>query len=134
MPKLEYFLAALSISLDQTSNLVSLFHVLEQFACKTLPLALPNFVAASSWIFSEDELGKDFQVIIRIHYPPGQDPRQSEDQRINFTPDRVRFRTLFYLNGIEVTTEGPLRLELLLDGKHQADHTITVVPQAPDDA
>lgn len=134
MPKLEYFLAALSLSQDQRTNLVSLFHVLEQIQCESLPQILPDFVAVSTWHFSEDELGRDFQAAIKIHYPSGQEPHESEALKLNFTPEQVGFHTFFYLRGIEVTAEGLLRLELLLDGEHQADHTVRIMLKEADDS
>jgi hypothetical protein len=71
MPQLEYFLIAESISVDQSTNRVSLFNVLEEIQCAPLPAGtpaipgrtgIPQLVAVSSWNLSPEDQGREFQV------------------------------------------------------------------------
>ena len=126
MPKLEYFVVAESLVTDRETNLVSLFNVLEEFTVSRVPAKLPKFVAVSSWLVLPEERDEDCQVVLRVHLPEGHDPPVMDDFKVNFTTERSRHRIYQYVDGVLITREGELRIELLLDGKHQAEHTLTI--------
>ena len=126
MPKLEYFVVAQSLSTDRDTNVVSLFHILEELTVPGVPGQLGGFVAVSSWNMAPDERDRDFQVSLRIHLPEGQEPRVMDNFRVNFTAEKARHRVYLYVNGVPIEKPGELRLELLLGGQHQAEHTLTI--------
>ena len=130
MPKLEYFLAAESIADDKTSNLVSLFRVLEAFSVEKFPTTAPSFVAVSSWLLAEEEQGQDFQVALNI-YSEGTPIRP--ELKVNFTADGRRQRIYHYVQGLQLDHPGELKLGVLLDGKQEAEHTVTVVLREEDE-
>jgi hypothetical protein len=125
MPTLEYFLVASSISVDQATNNVSLFHILEEVS-GTIPLRLPPLVAASAWVFSPEERGRDCQAGLRIHLPGGNVLSEANGFAVNFSTERRRHRVHQFLEGLVIPASGDVRFEILLNGEHQAFHTVTV--------
>jgi hypothetical protein len=130
MPKLEYFLICESMSTDQETNRVSLFHVLEDL--QVLPpgttpqqqLVVPQFVAVSCWNREPGDEDKEFQAILRIH-PPDDEPR---DFSMNFQMTRPRYRLSLRFQGMPKLEPGVLKFELLLNAQHVASHTVNVFP------
>jgi hypothetical protein len=125
MPKLEYFLVSESLSVDQETNNVSVFSILEELS-GPLPLAIPRLVAISSWNIEPDERDRDYQVALRIRLPSGEVMPESKDFKVNFTTTRMRHRIFQHVHGLRVNEAGELTLEVLLDGEHKASHTIAI--------
>ena len=86
-PRLEYFLVADSVSVDQFTNTVSVFHVIEQIRSAIFPVPIPRFACVSSLNIEEDDFGKDYQLTVRIKNPSGEDEKLN---RINFTAEKRR--------------------------------------------
>ncbi len=128
MPKLEYFLLCESVSVDQDTNRISLFNVLEDFQIaspesngKTPGYFLGQFVAVALFNREPDDSEKDFEACLRFNLP---DDKHSE-HRIAFRMDRNRQRLLLRFVGMPpVDKDGMLRFELLLDGIRCASHTV----------
>lgn len=128
MPKLEYFLLCESVSVDQDTNRISLFNVLEDFQIaspetngKTPLCFLGQFVAVALFNREPDDGEKDFEACLRFNLP---DDKHSE-HRIAFRMDRNRQRLLLRFVGMPpVDKDGVLRFELLLDGTRCASHTV----------
>lgn len=124
MARLELFLVAESVSVDQSSNKVSVFEVLE-----TVPFkkdgenAIAGCVAFSLWQMEAGDDGQDFQVLLRIHRPGMELPDESPT---NFTAHSPRHRVFTRMLGLPLQQPGTLRFEVLLNGKHSADHVVTV--------
>ncbi len=127
MPRLEYFLLADSLSVDQDTNNVSIFHVLEEVTIP-LPGHIPRLVAISSWnIEPEERQRKDeFQATLRIHQPWEEKAPKHKDLPTNFTAERRRHRICQYVTGVPVKEAGELEFEILLNGEHAASHFVTV--------
>lgn len=126
MPTLEYFLVSESISVDQNTNNVSLFGVLEELS-GPLPFLVPKLVATSSWNMSEGEEDRDFQVTLQIRLDGEILPESEElNLNVNFTTSRLRHRVFHFLRELVIPTAGILVFEILLNGKHSATHTVTV--------
>ncbi len=125
MAELEYFLLSDSISTDQATNQLSLFHIIEDV---TLPLStrIPRLVASSSWNMHPDEMGDDFQVVLRIYHPNGDLLDDPGDIPINFTAERSRHRLHHEVRGLPIEVAGDWRFEVLLNGKRFASHTVTI--------
>ena len=128
MPRLEYFLVASSLSIDQATNNVSLFHILEELT-GTMPLRMFPVVAASAWIFEPNELGRDYQASLKVHLPDGELLPESHQLAVNFSTERRRHRIHQFLHGLVIPEPGDLVFELILNGEHQASHMITVHSQ-----
>ena len=125
MPKLEYFLVSESRSVDQQTNNVSVFSILEELS-GPLPMTIFRLVALSSWNIEPDERDRDYQVALRIRLPSGEVMPESSDFKVNFTTTRMRHRVFQHVQGLRVTEAGELTFEVLLDGKREASHTITI--------
>lgn len=125
MPRLEFFLISESLSTDQSTNQLSVFNILDDITM-TLPAVLPRLVATSAWNFQPEEIGNDFQVILRVYRPNGDVLDETGDISVNFTAERSRHRVHQDVRGLPLTESGDWRLEILLNGKHTADHTLTV--------
>jgi hypothetical protein len=133
MPELEYFTIAQSVSIDQSTNRISLFHVLEDVGFSNelppsiepgmLPRGIPQLVAVSSWKVSPQEFDKQFQVGLRIRNPGEQEFREIEP--IVVTGERRRQRILQTLMSWPITGAGDILFELTLDGVRKASHVIT---------
>jgi len=121
--RLEYFIVAESVSIDQTTNRISFFNVLEQIQALTFPVPLPQFTAVAHWNAQAAELENDYQITFLVT-PPG-DPLVRFDQ--NFRMVRERHRTLATISGVRVERTGKMEIEVKLNGEHRASHTIDIV-------
>jgi hypothetical protein len=125
MPELEYFLVAESISVDQETNRVSIFNVLEELQADSVPFVYPSLIAISSWNLAEDELGGDFQVMLRVNSPAQESPF---DYPINLSRERRRRHRIYHrLIGPSFHAFGDLKFEVLLNGEHRASHIISLI-------
>jgi hypothetical protein len=133
MPKLEYFLVCESVSIDRDTNRVSHFHVLEELRpgpSEQPGHLLAQLAAVCCWYEEPDDVGQDFQALLRLHTPEG----NSREFTLNFHMKSRRQRLVFHLQGIPPVVPGELKFEILLNGKHQAEHIVTVHPPAtPED-
>lgn len=126
MAKLEYFLVAESVSVDQITNRVSIFNVIEEVRASKYPAHI-SMVAVSLWNVPEDDAGRDFQTVLEVTFPDG----EKKEFRHNFKMPRRRIRTMFQLANLELKQPGPMCVDLALNGEHQATHTIDVVEVEP---
>lgn len=133
MASLEFFVVAESVSVDQVTNKVSVFEVLERTGFKpNTNNAIARCVACSLWRMTAEDIGQDFQVMLKIFQPGEESPRESAT---NFTANSDRHRVFVHLVGVPIQQPGELRLEVLLNGEHAAEHIIAVVEESqPSDA
>jgi hypothetical protein len=122
--QLEFFVVAESVSIDQTTNEVSLLGVLEDVVAEAFPIIVPKCAAISLWRVEPGDENQDWQALIRLA-SPGQG---SQDFPTNFRPqaNARRHRIVQRIYGVPLGEEGDLRFELLLNGHHIADHFVTV--------
>ncbi len=123
MPKLEYFVVSEGISVDVLTNRISLFNVIEGVQSKELPILLPQIVATSTWNKEPSDGDNDYQTSLRI-YPPGEE--RPKEFAINFRMEQDRHRIHQTIINLQITQPGELILEVLLNGKHIASHTVSV--------
>jgi len=128
MPKLEYFLLCESVAVDQDTNRISLFNVLEDFQVapaedptKKPSYMLSQFVAVALFNRDAEDRDKEFEASLRIHLPGD----QHREHKMSFRMERNRQRVLMRFVGMPpVGQDGVLRFELLLDGTECASHTV----------
>ena len=124
MPKLEYFLVAESVSVDQDTNSVSIFNVLEEIEAAELPVVVPKMVAISSWLVAEHEHDSDFQVTLRFS---GGGFEEAEEHPFNMRRGkRARHRIFHWFKGVPFKKFGTVSFEVLLNGEHRASHTVVI--------
>ncbi len=122
MPSLEYFLVADSFSVDQTTNRLSIFHVLEEIHAPEFPIVIARLVAVAHWNAEEGDADRDFQIGFIIKSPDGERPEFTQ----NFRMIRPRHRTIAHFMGLPVPGPGVMTIEIRLNGKHEAVHTIDI--------
>ena len=128
MPSLEYFVVASSYSIDQYTDRVSIFEVMETFKPCMFPAFVSRMALVSVWNLEQEELDGDFQVLARI-FPPGQD--EPESYPMNFKGTTLRQRLLFNVGNLCLKQAGCLKIELLLNGETKAHHHIDVQAADP---
>jgi len=128
MARLEYFLVAESCSIDQITNRVSLFHVLEEANALELPARIPQIVAASAWLkdSDQDENEEDFQVMLTIK-GAGLDEHMTTNFQFG---DKKRIRIQQTVQNLKLEKPGDIVFEVSLNGKHQASHRLAILKAA----
>jgi hypothetical protein len=129
MPKLEYFLLCESISVDQETNRVSLFNVLEDLHLakspnennNKLPFILNQFVAVAVFNREPEDSDREFEASLKYNLPDG----THKDHKIKFKMERNRQRIVMRFVGMPpVAKDGLLRFDLAVNGEHKGTHTI----------
>lgn len=122
MARLEYFLVAESVSVDQQTNRISFFNVVEQVEAKEFPATIAQIIAVAAWNAEEGDDNEDFQAAVRITSPGG----EQKNFQHNFRMPAKRSRVILTFQGIMLNSAGELLLDLSLNGKHAAKHSIEV--------
>ncbi len=129
MPRLEFFVVALAASVDQFSNRVSVFEIIESLSPRQFPAYISRLVAVSSWDMNESDRGQDFQVTLLVKRPKVASPERAFN--VNFTAEGEGQNSFHKLAGIPLEGEGLLEFELRLDGKHIASHRVVIASAKP---
>ena len=127
MPSLEYFVVAESMSVDQQTNQVSVFNILEEVRTSNLPVVLPQVVCVCTLNLGANDLGQEHHAVLRVRTPKGE-PREFSAR---FRASHRRQRVFTRLIGMPLETIGELVFEILVDGAHLATHTVYVELAAP---
>ena len=122
MPTLEYFVVAESVSVDQTRNTMSVFHILEEIQAPVFPIVIPMLAAVAHWNAEDGDMECDFQASVLITFPDG----QSKEFNQNFRMTRPRLRTIANFIWLQIPQPGTMTIEVRLNGKHEAFHTIDI--------
>lgn len=128
MPRLEFFILSHSFSVDQFTDRLSIFDVLTSLHPRRFPAYVPKVAILSEWEFSEDELGKDFQLTIVINRPKPLEriPESKERFEHNFSGQVGIGRLFPTFTNVPFEVPGKHVFKLLLNGKHVAEHHIFV--------
>lgn len=122
MARLEFFIVSEDMSIDQFTNRLSLFNILEELAIPALPFVLPSAIAVSLWMMEAGDDELDFQCLLRVTMP--------NDTQLEFTTNfktsSRRHRVIQTIQGVTLNNPGVLRFEVLLNGKHAASHEVDV--------
>jgi hypothetical protein len=127
--RLEFFLVAEDVAVDQTTNRLSLFNIMEGFQTR-FPLNIAKCVAVALWNKEPEDEGRDLQCALRITTPNG----RTHQIDTNFRMTNSRHRIINRIQGIPVLAPGDLRFELLLNGQHAASHVVAIEDRPPDEA
>ena len=130
MARLEFFVVAEDVSVDQTTNQASVFSILEEIRTTDFPTVIPKCVALALWRQEAGDEDRDFQMALRVRLPNGEE----HTQETNFRMTRTRHRIINRIQGLPLPGEGQLRFEVLLNGVHAAEHIVTVEQVRPIDA
>ena len=122
MASLEYFLVSRSVSVDQETNQVSIFDVIEEASASKFPSNIPNCVAISLWRKDPREADEEMQVMLNITLPDG----KAHKFPINFQMKNRRHRIIQRMEGLPIPKEGEIRFEVSLNGEHAATHIVDV--------
>ena len=123
MCRLEYFLVAQSISVDQATNRISLFNVIEEIEKPPdKSVVLQEIYAVSAWNLDAKDFGEEFQVTMIVKPPT----KGHQEQRINFIGKSPRHRILQAILGINFSEPGVWEFEVCLNGVHAAKHFVEV--------
>lgn len=123
MPHIEYFVVSESVSVDQTNNAVSLFHIIEEYTIKQFPARIPSLVITTLWDIEPDERDKEFQGLIKLT-PPSPDPPISFQFTFRTDPFVPRQRVFLTMRDLTVNNPGEYRFEVFLQETRYASHKI----------
>ena len=105
MARLGFFVVSKAVSIDQATNLASVFEILEEIRADSFPARIPSCVAMSLWRREPGDKGQDFQLLLRVTIPNA----DSVEVRSNFRLDGPRHRVLQRIEGLPIGGEGELR-------------------------
>jgi hypothetical protein len=129
MAGLEFFVLAESVSIDQATNRLSVFNILEELRGRTLPRQAPQIVVVSVLLFEEEEQRREWQLALIIRDPAGVERNRFNT---NIQGQSRRHRIIQQLRGYSFDSVGEWRAEIELNGEHKACHRLTVAPPDPD--
>jgi hypothetical protein len=122
MARLEFFVVSEGMSVDQFTNRLSLFNILEEVASPIFPFVLPSAVVVSLWMMEAGDDERDFQCMLRVTMP---NVAQREFPA-NFKTSSRRHRVIQSIQGFPLNEIGVLRFEVLLNGQHAASHEVDI--------
>ena len=127
MARLEYFIVAESLSVDQATNRISFFNIYEEIHTRGFPFHLPQMVAVSAWNAEPGDGERDFQSLTRITLPNG----TNREFRQNFRITGRRHRVMLTYEQVPVEQAGHIVFQVELNGNHAAEHTIDIINDLP---
>lgn len=123
MARLEFFAVSESMSVDQYTNRLSLFNILEEVRSPNFPFALTSATAVSLWTMEAGDDEREFQCMLRITMPDG----PQHEFTSNFRTSMRRHRVIQGFQGFLLNEPGMLRFEVLLNGRHEATHEVDIL-------
>lgn len=123
MATLELFAISESIAVDNKTNRVSLFEILEEITVQGFPTFLPQCVSFALFNKQGESEDKDMQAELIVTGPDG---NSFPPFTANFNFRNPRHRVIQRFEGLPLNGPGELHFELKLNGEHQATHTVFV--------
>lgn len=124
MAELEFFLACESLSVDQQTNKLSLFNILEEGRVdQEGDGGFFRVALASLWRFDKDELGETFEIQVIVEQPNGE---EIETPVMEFQPEQRTHRVFTRMSGLPLAGIGELEFNLFLNGDLQDTYRISV--------
>jgi hypothetical protein len=126
--RLEYFLVADSIVIDQLTNRVSILQIVDDVTVAGLPCVLPGFSTIAGFADPDEPAGTMKRASLRVSGSAIPEPRELTT---SFRSGGAHHRLVYRLELIALEREGELELELLIDGVHLGRRTIDVRRSGP---
>ena len=123
MARLELFVVSEGVSVDQLTNQLSLFSVLEEVRSPDFPFVLPSAAAVSLWMKEAGDNDRDFQCMLRVTLTDG----SRREFTSNFRFRARRHRVILKIQGLPLNEPGMLRFEVLLNAEYVASHEVDVL-------
>ncbi len=124
MPQLELLLVSESLSIDQATNEVSAFGILEELNAVAFPATVPRVSVLSIWRPEAGDVDKDWQMVLRVT-TPGDQPIELPTN-FRFSAEARRHRLAQGILGLTVSREGNVRFELFLNRKPVEERLVPV--------
>ena len=102
-----------------------LINVLEELRAEfqdAKPMVLHQMVLVSAWNADEGDEDEDFQIQFKLALPGGEIKELAHNVKIA----GERARLFEFVQGLSLKEPGTLKIDLALNGKHAASHTIHV--------
>jgi len=115
MPRLLFVSASLSTAVDQRSNQLSLFHMVEQFNPPKYPAILPYFEVVTLWQKETGDNDGRFEQRLRMLSPGGVE--EVAIFIVEFPMERIRHRAIVGFSGIRVSEPGFYEIEVCVRPK-----------------
>ena len=130
MPRLEYFLVSESSTIDNETGALSVFNVMNEAKFENFPAVLPKLVLVTCWICTPDEIRKkeEFQVTFNFSLP---DPAVNGPIRSGFQAESRFQHLIMTVVAIPVNCPGEIVIDLLLNERKEASHTIQALKSLP---
>ena len=132
--RLEVFTISKSVAVDQATNQVSVFEILEEIPYPNAEeleglgdnptIVLPELVAFSLWQREEGDADTDYQSTLSVS---GHGEEERDLVTTNLSIQRERHRIFNRIQGIPLSGPGHITFEIKINGESKARHIITVV-------
>jgi len=123
MPRLIFFLAANSTSVDSRTNSLSIFEVIEQLRSVAFPSRLHRADFVALWQGQPGEQGQEFEQRIRVARP---DHEEIADLKSPFKISGLRHRMIARLIDLPLAIPGIYQVELYVRPKGAEDWGLPV--------
>jgi hypothetical protein len=132
--KLRYFLVADSAAVDQSTNRLSLFNLIDEIHIPPVtqrppdqspPIFMTQLCIVASWDIETGDEKQDWQLSIVAHLPK----EEEKTFPINFRmePGKRIHRVIMNFVGLPIRDEGNVRLAVLLNNRPQGEQIIPVI-------
>ncbi len=121
--RLEYFLVADAIVIDQLTNRVSILQLVDEVMVAGFPCVLPGFSTIAGFAVPHEALGTLKRASLRVSGSVLPEPRELAT---SFTSGGTHHRLVYRLDHIALECQGDLSLDLAIDGVHLGRRTICV--------
>jgi hypothetical protein len=131
--KLEYFLAADAVVIDQITNRVSILQIVDSVAVARLPWVLAGFSAVAGLRVAEEAAPPERRAVLRVG---GSAIAQPRELLASVVGSGSHHRLVYRLENVPLEREGEIDLALFVDGAQLGQHTLAVrhVPHSGDGA
>jgi hypothetical protein len=131
MPHVEFLVAAEGHSVDQQSNALSIFNILEKIQGASGGAGLlPRVEVITVFVRDDGDEGRDFQALLQVHTRASQIGRGFP---MNFQMSAERHRLFHVIYGLPIPADaGFLRFDVQVNGERVGSYQVDVeAPQEP---